>query len=585
MHSGREAIVRFLKIVRERFSLPYGELPDLEVHELDKYLMYLLNEGRPRPSCQFPRTQAGWVSGFPKLIRLGRRQRWDLAQSLASCKRGLRSMTCQAHPPASRKKEWMANACRNDPPPASQEYLKFVRMETRKIFAFGWDKSYDSFCRTFVPKRSARKHITDDAGEYWSCDSWEKFQSYLRGGPNPFDEVEDRFSLRYKEVPTVGKVRPMGIPHYTWDLLGPLHKAMYSYIAGKEWCLRGPPTEKDIAKLCGGWSRMTSVDLVSATDGLRIDVAEAILGVALAKSAFVPGKIRCLAAESLRPTCEGKELTFGQNMGTYLSFPLLCLQSYLAARWATRDCGASIRVNGDDCAIASSRYIFPGDYPEGFQMNDKKIIRSPNAIEINSTAFLRCGERWREVRSVRRGAAYPDLEGLIHSVSVLQNAGKKWIEAGLRSRVIRKGRPSQLGVDLSTPALWAQEERSKVSGYRDIIPVKSPETRFERLYSEPTEGDSFAFHKDLFEGMREVHPRRSSSWGGLVEGRRSKLRRGVDPRRLLSRIPFGSRPKLKERVRGQVFCYSTRFEAYSRSDKFEVVEEDGWTEFRLLAYP
>nr|WAK77824.1 MAG: hypothetical protein [Erysiphe necator associated ourmia-like virus 59] len=587
-HQVAEAISRFLKIVRVRFSLPMGELPNLEVAELDKYLLYLLNEGCQRPSCQFPRVQAGWQAGLPVLNRLGRRQRWEFAHTLASLKKGLKSEICKLHPPMTRKNEWFANACRDDPPSSSTEYLQFVRKETRKIFRIGWDSTYDSFCSSFVPKRSSRAPIQSDSGKWWSQFSWEQFQGFLRGGRHPF-ESGDRFTLRYKEVPTVGKVRPMGIPDFCWDLLGPLHKTMYQYIASKEWCLRGPPTEKRVSRLCHDKACMTSVDLVSATDGLRVDVAEAILGVVLAKSAHIPGRIRELAVQSLRPTCEGKELTFGQNMGTYLSFPLLCLQSYLAARWATRGLKASIMINGDDCLIASSRFIYPEDYPEGFRLNDKKIIRSNRAAEINSTVFLKVPNGWREVKNVRRGAAYPGVDGLIHLSAVLKEAGKRWLESAFESRVISGVLPSQLGVDVgATPKLWAQEERAKRYGYRLIEPIPLPETRFEKMHSEPTTGDSFAFHKDLFEGAREKTKMRPRQWGPTVEGRRSKLRRGVPSRCLLSSIPFG-KAKLyrKESLpKERTYCYSAKYEAVQFYDRFCMKEGDGGVELRWLpAFP
>jgi len=202
------------------------------------------------------------------------------------------------------------------------------------------------------------------------------------------------------------------------------------------------------------------------------------------QSVSVPRSIRRLAHASLSPIVFGKdgeirgEVSHGQMMGAYLSFPLLCLQSYVAARWASRDSGrARFLVNGDDCVISSERPV--GRYPDGFRLNDKKTIRAKNVVEVNSTTFLRRTGKWREIRHLRRGGFCSDWHGL-HHASAAVRFSRRWTTALVRCRFGQKWGflPSQIGLrsdaygafqrqrtmlrrrvhtDLPAPPLWRDE--------------------------------------------------------------------------------------------------------------------------------
>jgi hypothetical protein len=342
--------------------------------------------------------------------------------------------------------------------------------------------------------------------------------------------------MRYKEVPTCGKVRPMGIPSCHYDLLAPLHKAIYGHLSSKDWLLVGPPTEKRIGKICTNRFQ-TSIDLTNATDGLRLDATEAILGSVLSKASSIPGIVRKLAFDSLRAEFVEKkrrvgEVTHGQMMGTYLSFPLLCLSSYCAAMWAARDDkSARILVNGDDVLISSRFKLVKNNYDEGFCVNMQKTGVFERVAEINSTCFAREGNRWKEVRHLRRGGGVVDeVEGVQHLATACKKAGGKWISAFINSRIGKrhKVRPSELGLPLSNRECW-QRETSLRDNYCILYEDKGNKTdeRLEATYDEPLPEEreclrEFLFNHGRMDRKREVQKRRYLNRCKIVRCRSSR---------------------------------------------------------------
>lgn len=487
-----------------RFSLGKGELPDLKPADLGKYLLFLLSPRSCRVSLPFPRLQRGWdSSGFPILLRLGRRQRWELAHSVSSIKKALPSTVCSLHRPPSLRESWFSRACDPTPPSSSSDYLAFARRIVREVLPMGWDRRYHDFCHGYFPKRSSRKD-RGFSSEFWAgSSSYLGFQARVRAG-GPLPKGVGGWRLRYKEVPSAGKLRAMGIPTYRWDTLGPLHECLYSYLGGKDWMLVGPPTAERIADVClHEWQ--TSVDLVGATDNLRLDVADAILCAALARCELVPGRVRLDAVESLRPFVGDREVSHGQMMGTYLSFPLLCLQSYIAARWATRGTEAKVLINGDDCLISSPSPVLNEHYPDWAVINESKTGRFRSVAEINSTCFLRDARgRWREVRHLRRGGGSSDLRGHIHQAAVCRAAGPMWERAfvlsKLRSRWVL--RPSDLGFDLGILEVFKYERRLHRRGYAVLPRATGLDDGRYRLSLDSTSEERLEVLLDLWVGGR-----------------------------------------------------------------------------------
>nr|WAK77872.1 MAG: hypothetical protein [Botourmiaviridae sp.] len=442
----KQVIHNGLQLIRIRYGIPYSELPDCSPGELTRLLSFLLLQGKERPSVAFPRRQVKGKENddLCRLQRLDRRSRWTLAHSMSSIKRNLPA-GCRHHTP-SRQADWEALAC-SQPPPQSDEYLQFVKSETTRIFPPGWDRNYENFVNSHLPNPSARKPRFSRADLLWAGRREEFLSGCLRESDLP-----SLLEARYKEVPSAGKCRPLLIYDENIEFLGPLHKQIYSALRRQDWLLCGPPTEERITSVCVG-NVQVSVDLVSATDGLYHSVAETILDAMFFTAWKIPRSLRRLAKASLSPVFRSRcgahrRVRHGQMMGAYLSFPLLCLQSYLAARWATRhDPDARYLVNGDDTVISTTREVGVQDYPLGMRLNTDKTITARDVVEINSTAYLRTGGRWREVRHLRRGGALVDYAGMLHMASAVAAAGPQWVDAYQRARIGRRWGflPSQLG--------------------------------------------------------------------------------------------------------------------------------------------
>jgi len=525
----REVISNGLKLIRIRFGLPSSELPDLGPSDLNRYLSFLLLVGRSRPSVSFPRRQVKGDGVFVDLQRLWKRERWEFAHSVASVKRNL-PKGCRFHTPSART-AWTACAFSNPPPP-EDTYLRFVRKNVSRLFPYGWDRKYADFVWQHVPNASARMNRRR-ADVNWLGLGEVFRRQCLTGHSVPFEEP---VKARYKEVQSAGKCRPLVIFDDTVEILGPLHKLMFNHLSKTDWLLVGPPTAQKISSVCR-FSHHTSVDLVNATDNLSLETTEAILGTLLRKSTLIPGAVKLRAFQSLRPLVdldgEEREVSHGQMMGSYLSFPLLCLHSYLAALWALGKREGSILVNGDDTLVSSSSYLDPSSYPAGYQLNDKKTIRSQNVVEINSTAFVRAAKgKWREIRHLRRGGFLTDFPGMLHGAAAVRR-DVKWTDAFIQSRIGKRWGflPSQLGLRPESYPAFCRERTMWWRSYTALPePPKEATTLLlaVRRQLDPDEHVAMTCHQ--FDNGREGGGKRdvfSPSIGEVRRGFSSKRKRSV----------------------------------------------------------
>nr|UYL95439.1 MAG: RNA-dependent RNA polymerase [Tongren Botou tick virus 1] len=280
-------------------------------------------------------------------------------------------------------------------------YLGFVKDMAKRIFTKGWDAGYKNECVGAI--------VSDNACEESGRKVFGPLPLLRREGDHLayVRKVlgEDSFSFsptgRYSTVNSAGKIRPLSIMHHSYEYLRPLHKTLYNYISRFPWLLRGSPTSKSFP-FFSEEGDFISVDFVSATDNLSVNVSEAILGVALNKSRFIPDSIKESALASLRPTLDygtfKRVLSMGQMMGSLLSFPLLCLQTfffYLYSTDQTMLSGKELRrfsrclVNGDDLVFKSpdAKKFFLAASSTPSVINEKKTGISKSFFNINSTLF------------------------------------------------------------------------------------------------------------------------------------------------------------------------------------------------------
>jgi hypothetical protein len=198
---------------------------------------------------------------------------------------------------------------------------------------------------------------------------------------------------------------------------------MYDWISKKPWLLRGDPCRAAFDR--AGFSKelgpLVSGDYRAATDNLPTEVASAILLEAAKSSAVVPTSVWAYALEMLRPVVSFRdssglwdsfEVRRGQMMGSYLSFPLLCLQNFVAFRYALFTAGRSrerlpLLINGDDILFQSDESFF--DHWKsvvgmvGLEVETSKTSFSSSYGTINSTLVRWRRQRLRVVPTVRLG--------------------------------------------------------------------------------------------------------------------------------------------------------------------------------------
>lgn len=316
---------------------------------------------------------------------------------------------------------------------SSDSYLRFCRKIASQLFPLGWDSSYRKHVESTGPVLSATLDATRSAGGGTSIemDQDEFFRKAY--GAEEFQLVHECEAL---VVQSAGKPRPLTKYKAESILLKPLHKSMYDRLSGFGWLLRGDltPDALDNAGFRKGKGGLVSGDYRSATDNLPLDAAEAILDVALENACYVPESVRDSAKQLLRPLLVAVErshqgfvlnreflgvVSSGQQMGSLLSFPLLCAQNYIAFRWAMRSyrpdgfqrflpLDIPVLINGDDILFQTPDPRFFDAWVGtvkgvGLEVEMSKTSFSDDFGSLNSTLVRWRGGYLRVVPTVRMG--------------------------------------------------------------------------------------------------------------------------------------------------------------------------------------
>nr|UJQ91977.1 MAG: putative RNA-dependent RNA polymerase [Botourmiaviridae sp.] len=300
-------------------------------------------------------------------------------------------------------------------------YLSFVRREVSRLFPKGWDSSYERHCLTATPPLAScceAGRLQGGALSVLRDQSW-YLDRVLHGKGST---LCPRYAGKLMVVQSAGKPRPLSKFPAEALFLRPLHKTIYGNLSRRAWLLRGPPSREALASagFVSGGGVLVSGDYRSATDNLPIEVMEEALKVMLRNAVHVPGNVAELALRACRPILfsekESLEVTVGQMMGSYLSFPFLCLQNYLAFRWAVSSSGQRGRVpvliNGDDILFQTSEASFPEHWFKvvsevGLEVEETKTSVEQSWGTLNSTLLRWEGSSLCPVWSPRFGMLRP----------------------------------------------------------------------------------------------------------------------------------------------------------------------------------
>jgi len=325
--------------------------------------------------------------------------------------------------------EKLIGSMTRDPIILPHGYLAFAGKLAGELFPVGWDTTYRNHCYTTAPPISACAESPRGKGGV--------LQDSPEGHPEFLDAVlmgklgSDRAAALIGVVQSAGKPRPLASFSSDTLVLKPLHKAIYDNISKRRWLLRGSLSDAALSR--AGFRKadgrvLVSGDYCSATDNLPIQVAEVILRKALANASRVPQRIGEYALRNLRPDVwleresfnAGLDpefrMTASQQMGSLLSFPLLCIQNYIAFRYAcfrarVKSRGIPILINGDDI-LFQAEPEFAKTWMEVVGQVGLEVERSKTSItseygSLNSTLVRPSGDGFRVVPTLRFGMLRP----------------------------------------------------------------------------------------------------------------------------------------------------------------------------------
>lgn len=386
----------------------------------------------------------------------------------------------------------MIPACRGERPPLPDGYLQHVKKIVASQFTKGWDRSYVSHCWTTAPSVGACLEASRSQGGSRSL-RMERDVFLRRVLGNEWFSIDP--VVRYQVVPTGGKGRGVTIASADLNLLRPAHKTVYDHMSSLPWLLRGEAKSnsfKEFKRVDG--EVFVSGDYESASDNLRVEVAEAIIDVLQSSSSRIPSSVWEAARGYLRCRIKYPDLkeplqSEGQLMGNLLCFPLLCLQNYVAFRW-TFDDKVPVKINGDDIVFRAPRSRFNSWADSvsslGLVLSRGKTLVNDVYFSLNSSFFW--SRRFKKPRPipVTRVAAFTkqfedwsSLPGSFRSftrgftgearhlaeVTFLRHFRKHLRRSG---RSVRRG----IGIHCSIPALQESGLWRRECWYFDSVPAE-----------------------------------------------------------------------------------------------------------------
>lgn len=246
-------------------------------------------------------------------------------------------------------------------PPVPEGYTDQCRKILNDLFPVGWDRNYQKEVLNYAPTTNSCLERSQQEGglrAFLASMGQDWYQDQCLGAGYSGD-----FPVKYSIVKTAGKQRGVTVASGYSALLAPLHRTIYNHISREKWLLRGEATRRKLASFTRKQGEViVSGDYESATDNLSCEMSEFILEFILQRCRQVPMQIRQYALRSLRAEIHYNHGVVrqerGQLMGNFLSFPLLCIQNYLAFRFFVPRPDVPVLINGDDIVFRSTKSEF-----------------------------------------------------------------------------------------------------------------------------------------------------------------------------------------------------------------------------------
>lgn len=320
-----------------------------------------------------------------------------VASSLFLFRKAIRSPPASKAETKEKETKYVERMCTpQDPPPP--EVYEFTRRILAREFPLGWDSSWDAAVDNFtLPTKSTLESKMAEGGGRGLITGDDEirhvFHRFVDG-----DVVPLKNETRISTVQTGGKARIVSVFSYERSFLGPLHKIIYGHLSKKQWLLRGeavPCRFSDFTRRRG--EVFVSGDYESASDNLNIHLSEYIISCLSSSSTVVPDSVWGEARKALRARFRGGGVQArGQLMGSLLSFPLLCITNYLAARFFLRR-RVPLRINGDDIVFRSTLAEYhrwaEGVGSWGLTLSQGKTLVSKTVFSLNSAFFRPMADR------------------------------------------------------------------------------------------------------------------------------------------------------------------------------------------------
>lgn len=240
--------------------------------------------------------------------------------------------------------------------PVDPAFLDFCKREVPRLFRSGWDHRYQRATFSLSPPTSASYTSSRKVGGIrGSCSTTSRAAAAVSRGileTRPLGRIP---VCKVRAVADGGKWRVVTVNPDDCLALRPLHSVIYDHLSTKKWLLRGDAKSSSFSdfSLVKG-EEFVSGDYEAATDNIPLELYRVLLDAVALTSSHVPREVWSLARQETRKLFVGSKGQLlgvqerGQLMGSYLSFPFLCLLNYLCFKWAVPRKGVPVRINGDD---------------------------------------------------------------------------------------------------------------------------------------------------------------------------------------------------------------------------------------------